>query len=91
MFDKDGFIVESPGQAPRYSTNKMLNAKHTEFPRVMTVDKHPGYQAAFDYLKIFTNKLRQISLRQCQYLNNIIEQDHRRIKKKTKSSMGYHS
>jgi len=71
---------------------KMLNAKHTESPRVMTVDKHPAYKAAFFYLKYLTKKMPLTTmLRQCKYLNNIIEQDHRRIKKKTRSSMGYQS
>ncbi|KIE04105.1 Uncharacterized protein NF27_JM00020 [Candidatus Jidaibacter acanthamoeba] len=30
-------------------------------------------------------------IRKNKYLNNIIEQDHRRIKWKTKDAMGYHS
>jgi len=34
------------------------------------------------------NKTR-IKIRQCQYLNNIIEQDHRRIKRLTRPMLGF--
>ena len=30
-----------------------------------------------------------IEIRQCKYLNNIIEQEHRRVKKKTRSILGF--
>jgi putative transposase len=31
----------------------------------------------------------RIKIRQCQYLNNIIEQDHRRIKRLTRPMLGF--
>jgi len=32
---------------------------------------------------------RRVKIRQCKYLNNIVEQDHRRIKRITKSMLGF--
>ncbi|MDC0980269.1 DDE-type integrase/transposase/recombinase [Bdellovibrionales bacterium] len=34
---------------------------------------------------------RRIEIRQCKYLNNIIEQDHRFIKKRTRIMLGFKS
>lgn len=30
-----------------------------------------------------------IEIRQCKYLNNIVEQDHRRVKEKTRAALGF--
>ena len=30
-----------------------------------------------------------IEIRQCKYLNNIVEQDHRRVKEKTRTALGF--
>ena len=30
-----------------------------------------------------------IEIRQCKYLNNIVEQDHRRVKQKTRAALGF--
>ena len=30
-----------------------------------------------------------ITIRQCKYLNNIVEQDHRRVKQKTRATLGF--
>ena len=32
---------------------------------------------------------KRITIRQCKYLNNIIEQDHRRIKRLTRPMLGF--
>ena len=68
---------------------KMLEAPHATPPRVMNVDKNPAYPGAFDAVKQegFTPKRTQ--LRQCRYLNNIVEQDHRFIKRRTRPMLGF--
>lgn len=43
---------------------KAIEASGNAMPRVMNVDKNPAYPSA-------------VVLRQCKYLNNVIEQDHR--------------
>jgi transposase, IS6 family len=57
--------------------------------RVMNVDKNPAYPAAVEALKAERAIARRVALRQCKYLNNIIEQDHRTVKKRTWLAKGY--
>jgi transposase, IS6 family len=51
-------------------------------PRVMNVDKNPAYPAAADALKAEGALPRRVALRQCKYLNSVIEQDHPTVKKR---------
>lgn len=70
---------------------KTLKAIHTSTPRVITVDKNPAYPKAIKEL-IAAKKLPQsVKLRQSKYLNNIVEQDHRAIKRLVKPGMGFGS
>ena len=56
---------------------KMLKAASHSFPRVISVDKNPAYPPAIEQLKEEGTLPNRAQLRQCKYLNNIIEQDHR--------------
>jgi transposase-like protein len=58
-------------------------------PKTITTDKHPSYTKAIVQLK--TQKILPKALvhRQCKYLNNIIESDHRRIKRITNPMLGF--
>lgn len=60
-------------------------------PRVINVDKNPAYPAALMALKREGILPRRVRLRQCKYLNNIVEQDHRSVKKRTWLAKGYGS
>ena len=60
-------------------------------PRVINVDKNPAYPAAVEALKADGVIPRRVELRQCKYLNNMIEQDHRAIKKRVWLAKGYGS
>src|SRR4030095_8834399 len=60
-------------------------------PRVINVDKNPAYPAAFKELKAEGVLPRQCRLRQCKYLNNVNEQDHRNVKRRMWLAMGYGS
>jgi IS6 family transposase len=60
-------------------------------PRVINVDKNPAYPAACKELKAEGVLSRRCRLRQCKYLNNIIEQDHRNVKRRMRLAMGYGS
>ena len=51
-------------------------------PRVINVDKNPTYPAAMEAMKGDGTIPSRIVLRQCKYLNNVIEQDHRTVKKR---------
>jgi IS6 family transposase len=60
-------------------------------PRVMNVHKNPAYPAAVEALKAEGILPRRVALRQCKYLNNVIEQDHRTVKKRVWLAKGYSS
>jgi IS6 family transposase len=59
--------------------------------RVIYVDKNPAYPAAIRALKGEGTLPHRVRLRQCKYLNNIVEQDHRSVKKRTWLAKGYGS
>src|SRR5262250_3474339 len=61
---------------------KAIEASGNAMPRVMNVDKNPAYPAAVEALKADGALPRRVRLRQCKYLNNVIEQDHRHVKKR---------
>lgn len=60
-------------------------------PRVINVDKNRAYPAAVSDLKQAGIIRRGCRLRQCKYLNNIVEQDHRNVKRRTWLANGYGS
>ena len=68
---------------------KTLAAPHTTPPRVLTVDKNPAYPVAFASVKQEGLVRPRSHLRQCKYLNNIIEQDHRFIKRRVRPMLGF--
>ncbi len=70
---------------------KMLKAIHTSTPRAIAVDKNLAYPKAIDELKADKELPEIVELRQKKYLNNIIEQDHRGIKRLVKPGMGFGS
>ena len=70
---------------------KTLGASHTSSPRVINVDKNAAYPKAFSELKAAGSIPEPCVLRQVKYLNNLIEQDHRFIKRLTKPGMGFFS
>src|ERR1051325_7706222 len=59
--------------------------------RVIDVDKNGGYPAAVSDLKQEGNIRRRCRLRRCKYLNNIVEQDQRNVKRRTWLAKGYGS
>ncbi|KSU86156.1 transposase [Priestia veravalensis] len=70
---------------------KALRSFHVSKPRVITVDKNPAYPMAIEELKKEKKMPVGIQIRQVKYLNNIVEQDHRFIKKKIRSMLGLKS
>jgi transposase, IS6 family len=70
---------------------KVFSSSSNPIPRVINVDKNPAYPAAVKALKAEGTLPRRVLLRQCKYLNNVIEQDHRTVKKRTWLAKGYGS
>jgi IS6 family transposase len=71
--------------------SKALAAPHTSTPRVITVDKNAAYPKAFKELKAEEIMPAFCELRQSTYLNNVVEQDHRFMKRLVKLGMGFFS
>ncbi|MEN9871809.1 MAG: hypothetical protein RLZZ171_2801 [Cyanobacteriota bacterium] len=70
---------------------KVLGGQHTDIPRVINVDKNPAYPLALKDLKAEKVLPQETELRQVKYLNNLIEQDHRFIKRRTSPGLGFGS
>jgi transposase-like protein len=70
---------------------KALKATRTQAPHASTVDKNAAYPKAVETLKADETLNETTELRQKKYLNNIIEQDHRAIKRLTNAGLGFKS
>ena len=78
-------------EAAKCFFSKALAAPHSSTPRVITVDKNAAYPQAFKELKAEKVMPDACELRQSKYLNNLVEQDHRFIKRLVKPGMGFFS
>jgi len=70
---------------------KALGSNHNQMPRIITVDKNASYPIAIDELKNEKKLSKNIEIRQVTYLNNIVEQDHRSVKRIITSMLGFRS
>jgi transposase-like protein len=68
-------------EAAKRFFRKALGQPHTVNPRTITVDKNPAYPCAVEQMKEDGELWRSSRLRQVKFLNNIVEQDHRRVKR----------
>jgi IS6 family transposase len=78
-------------QAAKRFFSKALTAPQTVTPRVITVDKNAAYPKALTELKTAGAVPAACELRQVKYLNNLVEQDHRFIKRLVKPGLGFWS
>ena len=58
-------------------------------PRVITLDGYAASHRAVAELKAAGTLPRRVRIRSCKYLNNVIEQDHRRIKQRIRPMLGF--
>jgi transposase, IS6 family len=95
--DSDGNTVEFMLSPNRDATSakrffrKALRARHTVTPRVINVDKNLAYPKAVGKLKRKGTLPPECELRPIKYLNSLVEQDHRFIKRRTNPGMGFWS
>jgi transposase, IS6 family len=71
--------VRRDADAAKRFFRKALKQPHTVNPRTITVDKHAAYPIAARAMKTEETLWRFTKFRQVKFLNNIVEQDHRRI------------
>src|ERR1700752_315627 len=58
-------------------------------PRVITLDGYAASHRAVTNLKEVGTLPRRVRIRSCKYLNNVVEQDHRRIKQRIRPMLGF--
>ena len=75
--------------AKRFFKKVLKQCKHMPFN--ITTDKHALYKTAIEELKNEGVIGQNLNHRQIKYLNNIIEQDHRRIKRLTRPMLEFQS
>jgi transposase-like protein len=90
--DKEGQTIELMLSAKRDVSaakrffKKMMRAEHRRLPFSISVDKNAAYPEAFSASQEERNVPKDCRLRRVKYLNNVIEQDHRFVKKKVRAS-----
>ena len=65
--------------------------KNNGYPQKVTIDKSGSNISALNAANKDLPEDQKIEVRQIKYLNNIVEQDHRFIKKRTKPMLGFKS
>jgi transposase, IS6 family len=90
----DGLFILSAKRdavaAERFLT-KALGGENHPAPRVINTDKHAGYPPAIVELKIDGVLEEKCRHRPVQYLNNVLEQDHRASKRRVRASQHFRS
>jgi transposase-like protein len=76
--------------AKRFFQRALQTPSHPR-PRVINVDGNPSYPKVVAELKQERRLGRRCRCRTCAYLNNIVEQDHRAIKRRVNASQGFRS
>jgi transposase, IS6 family len=95
--DKEGSTIEFMLSAKRDVSaakrffKKLMRAEHRRLPFSISVDKNAACPEAFSSSQAERFVPKDCKLRRVKYLNNVIEQDHRFIKKKVRSSQCFKS
>lgn len=95
--DKEGQTIEFMLSAKRDISSakrffkKMMRADHRRLPFSISVDKNAAYPDAFTASQQANVLPFDCKLRRVKYLNNIIEQDHRFVKKRVRAAQCFKS
>jgi transposase-like protein len=95
--DKSGQTIEfmlsakHDEHAAKRFFKKMMRAEHRRLPFSIIVDKNAACPKAFSTSQEERIVPQDCKLRRVKYLNNVIEQDHRFIKKKVRASQCFRS
>ena len=92
--------VDKAGQTTDFflSRNRDLNAaksflrsamKNTRVPTKITLDAYAALHRAVREMKEDGELPRRVKVRSSQYLNNLVEQDHRRVKQRIRLMLGF--
>ena len=95
--DSDGATIDfyvsecRDKEAAKKFFKKALGASHNQQPRVITTDKYAATEIAILEEQYYGDIGCKTQHRMTKYLNNIIEQEHRFIKRKMKLMLGFYS
>lgn len=95
--DKQRKTVESLFQtthgiaAAKAYFRKAVASSAPRWPHKITLDVHKQSHWALRWLRRKGRRWRYVMVRTCQYLNNIVEQDHRAIKSGCRPMLGFKS
>jgi putative transposase len=91
--DKDGHTIDfllTPNRDRDAAETFLRKAIRTQgLPEKITIDKSGANTAAITHYN--TTQKATIIIRHCKYLNNIVEQDHRAVKRLTRPMLGFKS
>jgi transposase, IS6 family len=76
-------------EAAKRFFRQALRASHTVPPRVITVGRNVAYPPTSAALQQEGTLSATCLLKPCKYLNNIIEQDHRFVKRRVNPGLGF--
>ena len=89
--DKDGdtidFLLTAKRDAKAALRFLRQAIRNNGTPLKINIDKSGANTAAIEAYNKESGA--SIEIRQCKYLNNIVEQDHRRVKQKTRAALGF--
>ena len=73
------------------SAQKFLNKaiKNNGKPRIINIDKSGANTAGIKTWNKRSHSIKKVKIRRVKYLNNIVEQDHRSIKRRIKITTGF--
>jgi transposase, IS6 family len=83
------FSPTRDAQAAKRFFLKTRTASPSQKPRVINVDKNAAYPKSFRELKADGVLLEGCELRQVKFLNTLVEQDHRFLKRLVKPGLGF--
>ncbi|HET6518618.1 MAG TPA: DDE-type integrase/transposase/recombinase, partial [Geminicoccaceae bacterium] len=78
-------------QAARRIFRRALARENTRHPREIVTDRLTSYPGALRGMKRAGELWRFARHRRVRWLNNLVEQDHRRIKRRTRPMLGFRS
>jgi transposase, IS6 family len=93
--DSEGYTIDfmlsvkRDAKAAERFFREVLRASHTAPPRIITVDRNPAYPLAFEVLQQEGTLSETCLLRPCKYLHNVLEQDHRFVKRRVNAGLGF--
>ena len=84
-----GFPIERTAGCECRETVLQGAIRHNGTPRVITLDGYAATHRAIRELKSTGRMCRRVRVRCCKYLNNVVEQDHRRVKQRIGPMLGF--